>query len=68
MMKQLDIISIENIQDEVIKEAIEIQQKFEIAIYDACFISYAIENKATLVTSDHKHHRKEIYNKILYLE
>lgn len=67
MLRQLDIIPLEDLEYEVLKGAIAIQQTYDIAIYDACFISFARQNKATLVTEDRKHHRKEIYNRIQYL-
>jgi predicted nucleic acid-binding protein len=45
-----------------------IMQKFDIAIYDSLFVALAINENCQLITADKKHHKKEIYNKIVYLD
>lgn len=43
-------------------------QGFDIAIYDSLFITLAKNENCKLITADKKHHKKEIYNKIVYLD
>ena len=43
-------------------------QGFDIAIYDSLFVTLAKNENCKLITADKKHHKKEIYNKIVYLD
>ncbi len=49
-------------------ELINIMSDFRIAAYDAYFIVTAKSKQIDLITADKKHHLKEIYSQIKYLD
>jgi len=71
LIEKLYVLPIKFIQEDIVlaKITIEIAHKYKITYYDASFIALAIKLKATLITNNPKHQRKNISDiKVIYLK
>lgn len=50
-----------------LRQVLEYSKEFNITVYDASYLALALFYGCTLYTSDKKHHKKEYYDKIVYI-
>lgn len=55
------------LEEQLISQVIEIIQKHKLTSYDSVYIATAELENAFLITADFKHHKKNISDKIIYL-
>jgi predicted nucleic acid-binding protein len=65
----LSVIGIRFVRESpsLLREALEFSQTAKITIYDSTYLALASFYDCVLCTSDKKHHKKEYYDKIVYI-